>query len=256
MDFSEIFISSKKNSADFGSEFTKIFELKNSDKKDSSEKNTELIEFKHSNSLILFIYQTKEEFYIQCKKQKRYYDKFFHDKIIEKIYLNFVLYNNFINNNFFCRKKTNVYNCTKNINKKKNINKNININDKINSMSTKDSLQLLTSKNENNILDFAYSKKNYCKYFPKETEWKNKPPQKPVSFPIQTYLGINQEKNEIGSKEYLDLKENIFCSKNDSYKMINPKEHVLLNHFIRKNSKINSISFRYRHKNATFVYYK
>ena len=254
--FDIIFISSKKNSADFGSEFTKIFELKNSDKKDSSEKNTELIEFKHSNSLILFIYQTKEEFYIQCKKQKRYYDKFFHDKIIEKIYLNFVLYNNFINNNFFYRKKTNVYNCTKNINKKKNINKNININDKINSMSTKDSLQLLTSKNENNILDFAYSKKNYCKYFPKETEWKNKPPQKPVSFPIQTNLGINQEKNEIGSKEYLDLKENIFCSKNDSYKMINPKEHVLLNHFIRKNSKINSISFRYRHKNATFVYYK
>ena len=123
-------------------------------------------------------------------------------------------------------------------------------------MNTKDYLELLTSKKQNNILDFAYSKKNYCNYLPKETDWKIKPPQKPVSFPIQTYLGLNKEKNEIGSKEYLDSNENIFCSENDSYKIINPKGHELMNHFLRKGSKINSICFRYRHKNVTFIYYK
>ena len=256
MDFSEISISTIKNSTEFGSDFTKIFELKNSDQKDSPEKNTELIEFSRSNSILLFIYQKKEAPYIQCKKQKRYYDKFFHDKSIEKIYLNFVLYKNFINNKFFCRKKTSVNNCTKNINKKKNVNKNINSNEKINSMTTRDSSELLSSKKKNNILDIANSKKNYSKYYPKETEWKTKPPQKPLSFPIQTYLGLNKEKNEIGSKEFLDLNENIFFSENGSYKIINPKGHELLNHFLRKDFKTNSICFRYRHKNATFVYYK
>lgn len=44
-------------------------------------------------------------------------------------------------------------------------------------MSTKDYLELLTSKKQNNILDFAYLKKNYCNYLPKETDWKIKPPQ-------------------------------------------------------------------------------
>ena len=86
MDFSEISISTIKNSTEFGSDFTKIFELKNSDQKDSPEKNTELIEFSRSNSILLFIYQKKEAPYIKCKKQKRYYDKFFHDKSIEKFF--------------------------------------------------------------------------------------------------------------------------------------------------------------------------
>ena len=196
MDFSEISISTIKNSTEFGSDFTKIFELKNSDQKDSPGKNTELIEFSRSNSIFLFIYQKKE------------------------------------------------------------VNKNINSNEKINSMTTRDSSELLSSKKKNNILDFANSKKNYSKYYPKETEWKTKPPQKPLSFPIQTYLGLNKEKNEIGSKEFLDLNENIFFSENGSYKIINPKGHELLNHFLRKDFKTNSICFRYRHKNATFVYYK
>ena len=196
MDFSEISISTIKNSTEFGSDFTKIFELKNSDQKDSPEKNTELIEFSRSNSILLFIYQTKE------------------------------------------------------------VNKNINSNDKVNSMTTRDSSELLSSKKKKNILDFGNSKKNYSKYYPKEIEWKTKPPQKPLSFPIQTYLGLNKEKNEIGTKEFLDLNENIFFSQNGSYKIINQKGHELLNHFLRKDSKTNSICFRYRHKNATFVYYK
>ena len=123
-------------------------------------------------------------------------------------------------------------------------------------MTTRDSSELLSSKKKKNILDFGNSKKNYSKYYPKEIEWKTKPPQKPLSFPIQTYLGLNKEKNEIGSKEFLDLNENIFFSENGSYKIINPKGHELLNHFLRKDSKTNSICFRYRHKNATFVYYK
>ena len=49
---------------------TKLLESKNSDEennKNCSEKNNKLIEFKHSNSFQLFIYQPKEELYFRYK---------------------------------------------------------------------------------------------------------------------------------------------------------------------------------------------
>ena len=83
-----------------------------------------------------------------------------------------------------------------------------------------------------------------------------KPSKKPNFFPIEVFFGINKFINKIGNKDYLCLKESIFSKENDSYKTINKKEHYLLNHFLQKNTKTNSITFRYRHKNATFIYYK
>ena len=67
---------------------------------------------------------------------------------------------------------------------------------------------------------------------------------------------------EIGSKEYLLLDKNdVFNSNNDSYKIIDKKDHIMLNHLINKkkinnNNIINSVVIKYRHKNTTFIYYK
>ena len=137
-----------------------------------------------------------------------------------------------------------------------------------NSISTKDSSAISISKNEvnnnnnnkNNNIDFAYSQKNYCNYFPKENEMRISTDRIPSHFPIECYHGVNQIHNNIGNKEFLDLKDNnIFCINNDSYKRIDKKEHLFLNHLYQKNVNkraINSFTFKYRHKNTTFVYYK
>lgn len=110
------------------------------------------------------------------------------------------------------------------------------------------------------IIDFNFSKKNYCNYIPKRKEMRDTAGKKPSHFPMECFHGINQIHNEIGDKEYCTLtNKNIFNSNNDSYKNIDRKEHFLLNHLCQKNiySKlIHSFTVRYRHKNATFVYYK
>lgn len=132
------------------------------------------------------------------------------------------------------------------------------------STSTKDSSLLLENKNniqnkndENENLIFA--KKNFCNYFPKKYEMKDKADKKPCHFPTETFHGINSFHNEIGNKKYLILKDNnIFNSNTDSYKNIDKKEHILLNHLFQKivNKKIiNSFTIKYRHKNSTFIYY-
>ena len=256
MEISDISTHKKKTQIIFIPHIIKLLEPKNSDEqnnKNCPEKNNELIELRHSNSFQLFIYQPKEELYI---KYKIYYDKFFQDNRIEKIYPNFFLFNNININSICCKKKNIVNNCIKDINKEKIVNKCINTEDKLTDMKTKDSLSLLKSKKRENLSNFSFSKKNYCNYFPKKKEMNNKPCQKPSSFPIETFLGTNENHNKIGNKEYINLKENIFCSENDSYKIINRKEHELLNHFFQKNYKINAINFRYRQKYATLIYYK
>lgn len=255
MDFFEIPILTKNNSFDYFLVYTKNLEPANSDKIELSKKNEDLIQFKHSNSL-LSINQPKEVLYIKYIKQKRKNDKFFRDNRIEKIYPNFLCYININLNGLGCNKKIFVYNCKKDINKKKNVNRNVNDEEILTHMNTKDSLSLLSQKKQNCALNFSYSKKNYCNYFPKETDMRSKPSQKPSSFPIETFLGSNESYNKIGNKEFIDIKGNIFCSENDSYKVINSKQHELLNHFLQKNCKISSISFRYRYKNSTFIYYK
>ena len=88
---------------------------------------------------------------------------------------------------------------------------------------------------------------------------KDKADKKPCHFPTETFHGINSFHNEIGNKEYLILKDNnIFNSNTDSYKNIDKKDHILLNHLFQKivNKKIiNSFTIKYRHKNSTFIYY-
>ena len=138
------------------------------------------------------------------------------------------------------------------------------------SQSTKDTVKniSLTSfeKNDINIhkldnnINFSFSKKNYCNYYPKKDELNKGKNKLPVYFPTECYHEINHIQNNIGNKEYLDIKEsNIFNSNNDSYKIIDKKEHLFLNHLCYKkidNKIINSFIIRYRKKNTTFVYYK
>ena len=136
--------------------------------------------------------------------------------------------------------------------------------DNNNGISTKDSSAISISKNEfnhnNNNIDFAYSQKNYCNYFPKENEMRISADKIPSHFPIECYHGVNQIHNNIGKKEFLELKDNnIFCMNNDSYKSIDKKDHLFLNHLYKKNVNkrvVNSFTFKYRFKNTTFVYYK
>ena len=137
------------------------------------------------------------------------------------------------------------------------------------SSSTKDSSYCsIINNNKNNlktlinkkIIDFEYSKNYYCNYIPNKIEMREMADKKPCHLPIECFHGENITHNEIGDKEFLDLKEeNIFNSNNDSYKIIEKKDHILLNHLCIKNLNkkfINSFTIKYRHKNTTFLYYK
>ena len=132
------------------------------------------------------------------------------------------------------------------------------IEDKNDTMSIKISTTASVSKASNPI-NFTFSKRHYCNYYPKRGEMKERVCEIPYSFPIQCFHGVNQLQNEIGNKIYLSLKDdNNFNSNNDSYKSIDKKNHLLLNHICQKNVDkkiINSFTFRYRNKNSTFVYY-
>ena len=130
------------------------------------------------------------------------------------------------------------------------------------SRSTRDSSLIsdLKGKNKiNDVMNYAFSKKNYCNYFPTKEEMKKKPKNRPSHFPIECFHGINQKHNDIGNKEFLKLKDiNFFNSNNDSYKIIDRKDHLIINHLCQKNvgkKLVNTFIVRYRHKNATFVYY-
>ena len=243
-----ISVSIKGTLTDTDSDFTKKDERHNSKSRISFKEYIELIEIKKYNSLPLIIYKKKEE------KQNNDRNIYLHDKIIEKIYFNFESNTVFVNNKQYYKKNNNLLE-PKVKNENKIINKNINNEEKISNMSTKDSLSLFKPKTCKNNIDFAYCKKNYCNYIPKQKDMNNKPSQKPQIFPIQILLGITSH-NEIGDKYCLNIKDNTFCSENDSYKIIEQKSHILLNHLFQKNSKAYSTFIRYRHKNITFVYYK
>jgi len=147
---------------------------------------------------------------------------------------------------------------TKKIKEKKNSNI-VTIEDKNNSLNTKDSSTASFSKTPKTI-NFIFSKKNYCNYYPKRGEMRERVGKVPCHFPMTCFHGVDQHHNEIRNIEYLCLKDdNIFNSNNESYKIIDKKDHLLLNRICQKNVNkniINSFTFRYRHKNATFVYYK
>lgn len=144
-----------------------------------------------------------------------------------------------------------------------NINKNNNINDN-------NIIDFNSNKNNKNVIinsikiDFSFSKKNYCNYYPKKSEMREFTDKKPFHFPTECYHGVNETQNKIGNKNHLFLKENDIYSGNYSYKNIERKDHVLLNHLCQRKNKnynkngsfINSVTIKYRHKNTTFLYYK
>ena len=147
------------------------------------------------------------------------------------------------------------------LNKKDNQKENVNT-----SISTKDSSFDSVSKNNTiyrgvvSNINFEFSKKNFCNYIPKKDELSKIAPKIPSHFPSECYHGVNQAHNEFGDKNFLNLKEpNIFNSNNDSYKIIDKKDHILINHLCQKtkNKKIiNSFTIKYRLKNTTFLYFK
>ena len=109
-------------------------------------------------------------------------------------------------------------------------------------------------------INFEFSKKNYCNYYPKKDEMKNNSDKKPLYFPLECFHGVNQSHNEIGNKMFLNLNENNICDMHDSYKVIDRKDHILLNHLCQNKKRekkiITSITVKFRHKNTTFIYYK
>lgn len=121
--------------------------------------------------------------------------------------------------------------------------------------------KLINENINKSVINFFYSNKNYCNYYPKINEMREYADIKPCYFQSETYHGVNQNQNKIGNKKYLFLEEKNIFSGNYSYKYIEKKEHVILNHLFQKqkNKKselINSITIKYRHKNCTILYYK
>ena len=122
--------------------------------------------------------------------------------------------------------------------------------------------KIINNINVNNNIDFSYCTKNYCIYYPKIKEMREYTNKKPTNFQIECYHGINQIQNSIGNKKYLFLEENDIFSGNYTYKNIERKDHILLNHLCQKQKKKNknnvltSIVIKYRRKNCTFLYYK
>ena len=155
---------------------------------------------------------------------------------------------------------------TKNLNEK-----NINSNNNNSSTCTTDSsstnkddssLTIINNTENKAFKNFDFSKKNYCNYYPQNNEMNNGAAKKPLYFSIDLFLIINKSHNNIGNNNYLELKEDeIFSNNNYSYKKIDKKDHLLLNHYCQRKSNINkgilnSMILRYRHKNVTFIYYK
>ena len=244
----------------------------------------------YKNISFLFIKRNKKEIIIKLKKEEKEINlsylirtlgsliKFFKNKKEGKkhIYLKLDINKLFqflkikVNGNIrtksnYLYSKNDSKKCTNNKQPKKS--NNPNIEDKNDTLSIKDSTTSSFSKTSKPInfafsrrhYNFAFSRRHYCNYYPKRGEMKERVGKVPYFFPIQCFHGINQRQNEIGNKLYLSLKDdNIFNSNNDSYKSIDKKNHLLLNHICQKNVDIkiiNSFTFRYRNKNSTFVYY-
>ena len=223
-------------------------------------------------SLSLMKKKKKEIIIEWCKGDKEivyltvsfgYLDKFYNNKnkeeeILEYYKLNYIYQKLKFKVNGKIRINS-IFILTRNLFKSKKENKNIR--SKNRNVSTRDQTFFFSSENNvnNKIIDFSFSRKNYCNYYPKLNEMKEIADKKPKHFPTECFIGVNKFHKEIGKKEYLNLKENfVFNSNNDSYKIIDKQDHVLLNHLCQFNIKniINSISIRYRHKNTTFIYYK
>jgi hypothetical protein len=132
-------------------------------------------------------------------------------------------------------------------------------NEKVSASTEDSSLNSTKSGNENEKINFQFSKNFYCNYYPKKKEMREMPDKKPTYFPTECFHGVNYFHNNIGNKEFLNLTNNSVYNNNiDEYKIIDRKDHLFLNHLTNKNANkksINSITIKYRHKNTTFLYY-
>ena len=241
MNFSDISFF-KKKSEESDSKTEKDIKIMNLNVKNISKNNDLILSLKRFSSYPILIFSNAMELYSSFKNKK---------KIYQKTFL-FEINKNFVNSKFSCKKINQILNGNRTLYG----NKNVNIDTHLSNMSTNDSLSLLLIKTKNTYVNFEFSKKNFCDYIPKKNEMKDKASQKPSFFPEETFLGINRFQNEIGSKDYLCIKDYFFCSKNDSYKIIDKKPHFLTNHFLYKKNKIQAVNIRYRHKNVVFVYFK
>ena len=104
--------------------------------------------------------------------------------------------------------------------------------------------------------------KTYSTYIPKKDEFKKRIEH--MNFKSKSCLNIIH--NKIGDSKYMYIQEKNILSDNISYKMIEAAENTDIDHLnvnkiqFQENNKnsnfIFSVPFRYRHKLATFVYYK
>jgi hypothetical protein len=254
---------------------------KNSLKKNplfSSRKIFEHLIYSENNSfkLIIELKEGEKEIYLvgnfykynisYLSKKKKIYDFIQSNFYLNCIKLRFKIIGKFnINSIYLINGKKNRNDSRKNF--ENNIKLFLTDNNQKKSMVDKESTQfstnyfsLVSSKQKNNNLNFHYSKKNYCNYYPKKNEMREKADKIPTFFPIECFNGVNHYHNEIGNKEFLNLTDNSIYNNNiDSYKIIDRKDHLLLNHFcykIVKTNVINAFTVKYRNKNVTFLYYK
>ena len=193
--------------------------------------------------------------FLQCNLNPNY--KKLRFKIIGKMNIHSLYLVNGKNNNENMKKieNNNINIFSYDYNKNKSI-----INKESTQFSTKD-FSLVSSIRKSNVnINFYYSLKNFCNYYPTNKEMKEKADKKPTFFPTECFYGVNYFHNLIGKKEFLNLADSsIYNCNNDSYKIIDKKDHLLLNHFCHKNVKtkiINTFTVKYRNKNVTFIYYK
>ena len=141
MDFSEISISTKRNSTDSGSDNLKLSKIKYKGKEYYSRKIKGLHKIKIFNSFQLLLNQSNKDINIDYQNKERNINKYFHDKNIENIYRNLELSIIFIKSNVDNR-IIKLNNCTNAKKNKNNLNNKVNKNEKKDIISPKDTLSL------------------------------------------------------------------------------------------------------------------
>ena len=170
-----------------------------------------IIEWKEGEKEIYLIgnfYKCKKIFF--SKNNKRKYSflesnlnpnyKKLRFKVIGKMNINSIYLVNGKNNNENMKKIENNINIFSNDYSK---NKSI-INKESTQFSTKDFSLVSSKRKSNGNINFYYSLKNFCNYYPTKKEMMEKADKKPTFFPTECFNGVNYFHNLIGQKEFLD----------------------------------------------------
>ena len=65
---------------------------------------------------------------------------------------------------------------------------------------------------------------------------REQPSKRQCNFPIECFHGENQFHSNISNKNFMNLEEKVFFNcKSDFFKIIERKDHILLNHLCIKN---------------------